>query len=74
MGAKILYLALDGVTVIDDKNRTSDAFVASGSYLMYPWVNRLDKYHKTEFKDGAGLPLHGLYCSAPRRLASRSHD
>lgn len=35
---------------------------------MYPWVNRLEKYGKAEFKDGAGLPLHGLYATRKRTL------
>ena len=38
-GAKVLVLKLDGVTVI--KNHPEKDFLASGSYLMYPWVNRL---------------------------------
>jgi galactose mutarotase-like enzyme len=35
---------------------------------MYPWVNRLEVYPKAEFKDGAGLPLHGLYATRKRNL------
>lgn len=65
-GGKVLLLKLDGVTVI--KAQPSYSFLASGSYLMYPWVNRLEKYDKKEFVDGAGLPLHGLYATRKRNL------
>jgi hypothetical protein len=68
-GAKIVLLRLEKVKVIDGGR--PGGFTASGSYLMYPWVNRLEEYHKAENKDGAGLPLHGLYCQARRVLIER---
>ena len=68
-----MLLKLDGITVI--KALPDGGFLGSGSYLMYPWVNRLEKYHKKEFEDGAGLPLHGLYATKKRNLVrSQSGD
>jgi len=69
-GGKVLLLKLDGVTVI--KALPTGKFLGSGSYLMYPWVNRLEKYHKKAFEDAEGLPLHGLYASTKRSLARRA--
>lgn len=65
-GGKVMLLKLDGVTVIQAD--PTGSFLGSGSYLMYPWVNRVEKYHKKEFEDGAGLPLHGLYATRKRNL------
>ena len=41
LGGKILELILDGVTVI--KADEGPEHLGSGSYLMFPWVNRLSK-------------------------------
>ncbi|WP_246051915.1 aldose 1-epimerase [Leptospira idonii] len=58
-------------------HKESDPFFASGSFLMFPWVNRLDPnpWAKEPFypsvhwlTDGNGIPSHGLYHNLPRDL------
>jgi len=58
-------------------HKAPDPFFASGSFLMFPWVNRLEPnpwardpfYPSTHWlTDGNGLPLHGLYHNLPRIL------
>lgn len=43
---------------------------------MYPWVNRIEdkNYPKVEFKDGDGLPLHGLYSTKKRIIETRKES
>ncbi|WP_246047335.1 aldose 1-epimerase [Leptospira ognonensis] len=58
-------------------HKAPDPFFASGSFLMFPWVNRLEPnpwarepfYPSTHWlTDGNGIPLHGLYHNLPRIL------
>ena len=39
---------------------------------MYPWVNRITKspyaHPEPPFHDGNGVPLHGFYAIAPRKI------
>jgi aldose 1-epimerase len=58
-------------------HKPPDPFFASGSFLMFPWVNRLEPnpwarepfYPSTHWlTDGNGIPLHGLYHNLPRQL------
>ena len=61
MSGRIRELKLDGNIIISSReplNATS-----SDCYLMYPWVNRLEKPHPNmteEFKDGNGYAIHGI--------------
>jgi aldose 1-epimerase len=56
-----------------------DPFFASGSFLMFPWVNRLNPnpwakapfYPSTHWlTDGNGLSLHGLYHNLSRQIVA----
>ncbi|MDF3818312.1 aldose 1-epimerase [Leptospira sp. 96542] len=56
-------------------HKAPDPFFASGSFLMFPWVNRLEPnpwarepfYPSTHWlTDGNGISLHGLYHNLPR--------
>ncbi|HMV76916.1 MAG TPA: aldose 1-epimerase [Leptospiraceae bacterium] len=57
-------------------------FFFSGSFLMFPWVNRLesDRFNingnrieiEPVLKDEAGYPIHGLYFKSERRCVSVS--
>ncbi|GBF49815.1 aldose 1-epimerase domain protein [Leptospira ryugenii] len=64
-------------------HKENDPFFASGSFLMFPWVNRLDPnpwarepfFPSTQWlTDGNGLSLHGLYHSLPRTILSETGD
>ena len=38
---------------------------------MYPWVNRVEQNPfpiESEYKDGNGIPLHGLYVNDKREI------
>jgi hypothetical protein len=66
-----MKLVLGGVTVIEAKEPFDD--LGSGSYLMYPWVNRLEKPqapYSPQFIDGNGLPLHGIVVNTPMSISS----
>lgn len=43
---------------------------------MFPWVNRVEENPflpvKSEYFDGNGLPLHGLYVNAKRDIITTS--
>ncbi|XDD43635.1 aldose 1-epimerase [Leptospira sp. WS60.C2] len=56
-------------------HKAPDPFFASGSFLMFPWVNRLEPnpwarepfYPSVHWlTDGNGIPLHGLFHNLPR--------
>jgi len=62
-------------------HKPADPFFASGSFLMFPWVNRLDPNpwarepfypSKHWLTDGNGISLHGLYHNLPRVLKEES--
>lgn len=63
---------------IVEENKIADEFLGSGSYLMYPWVNRLSKDSFTfdgrdytiepVYRDNNGYSLHGFYASTPRKV------
>ncbi|MCG6139734.1 aldose 1-epimerase [Leptospira mtsangambouensis] len=73
-----LLSPVDGKSVsVVSGHRAPDPFFASGSFLMFPWVNRLEPnpwarepfYPSTHWlTDGNGIPLHGLYHNLPRHL------
>lgn len=81
-GGQWLHLHL--VSPVDGKkisvvygHKSPDPFFASGSFLMFPWVNRLEPnpwarepfYPSVNWlTDGNGIPLHGLYHNLPRVL------
>jgi hypothetical protein len=51
----------------------NEGFLGSGSYLMFPWVNRIvespySKIFEHQFADSKGYPLHGLYANAKREV------
>jgi len=68
----------DGTVIsVVSGHKPPDPFFASGSFLMFPWVNRLEPnpWARTPFypsthwlTDGNGIPLHGLYHNLPREL------
>ncbi len=58
-------------------HKPPDPFFASGSFLMFPWVNRLEPnpwardpfYPSTHWlTDANGIPLHGLFHNLPRTI------
>lgn len=73
-----LLSPVDGKSVsVVSGHKPPDPFFASGSFLMFPWVNRLEPnpwarepfYPSTHWlTDGNGIPLHGLYHNLPRHL------
>jgi len=79
------WLKLELASPVDGKkisvvagHKSPDPFFASGSFLMFPWVNRLEPnpWAREPFypsihwlTDGNGIPLHGLYHNLPRTLA-----
>lgn len=73
-----LLSPVDGKSVsVVSGHKAPDPFFASGSFLMFPWVNRLEPnpwarepfYPSTHWlTDGNGIPLHGLYHNLPRHL------
>ena len=68
-GGRIMKLVLNGLIVIQAQQPYEQ--LGSGSYLMYPWVNRLEERHALYtpvFYDGAGLPLHGLVVNTKNSL------
>lgn len=66
IGGRVIELKLAGKQIIKGKYHGLD----NSSYLMFPWVNRIEKvpYPNIEhpYKDGNGLPIHGLYVDSPR--------
>jgi len=77
-GGKIIKLVLfsrksnQTITVIQG---SSENILGDGSYLMFPWTNRLEKEFNIKDKtvdyptrDGNGLPLHGLYTKIKRKV------
>ncbi|MCW7493859.1 aldose 1-epimerase [Leptospira soteropolitanensis] len=73
-----LQSPVDGKSVsVVSGHKAPDPFFASGSFLMFPWVNRLEPnpwarepfYPSTHWlTDGNGIPLHGLFHNLPRQL------
>lgn len=66
--ARIVRLHLAGKTVLQQ----TEEGLGSGSYLMFPWVNRVEKNPflpvQGDYFDGNGLPLHGLYVDDQRDI------
>ncbi|TGN16780.1 aldose 1-epimerase [Leptospira ilyithenensis] len=63
--------------------KSPDPFFASGSFLMFPWVNRLKPnpwavapfYPSIHWlTDGNGVSLHGLFHNLNRKILSESHS
>ncbi|TGL17782.1 aldose 1-epimerase [Leptospira bourretii] len=77
-----LLSPVDGKSVsVVSGHKAPDPFFASGSFLMFPWVNRLEPnpwarepfYPSTHWlTDGNGIPLHGLYHNLPRHLVGEN--
>jgi len=64
-------------------HKSPDPFFASGSFLMFPWVNRLEPnpwahppfYPSTNWlTDGNGVSLHGLFHNLNRKILSESES
>ena len=62
---------------------SEDLLTSNGSFLMYPWVNRLESpsYPSNpaqkiipEFCDGKGLSLHGLFASCEREILEQGEN
>lgn len=88
-GAKLRKLILTDLKtgkthVVISDSTGDDNHLGGGSYLMYPWVNRLrsteiklkdDKLTvEPKFKDGNGLPLHGLFANTPRKVVQEAEN
>lgn len=85
-GGKILFLEFktnqSKIQVI--QSREGSDFYLSGSYFLFPWVNRISspslnirgrKFVLKDYKtDANGLPIHGFYTEAPRRILSQTPD
>ncbi len=65
---RISRLHLAGKTVL----LQTDEGTGSGCFLMFPWVNRVETNPflpvSSEYYDGNGLPLHGLYVNDQRDI------
>ncbi|TGK46915.1 aldose 1-epimerase [Leptospira bouyouniensis] len=85
-GGQWLHLSLkspvDGASIsVVAGHKAPDPFFASGSFLMFPWVNRLepnpwarDPFYPSVhwLTDGNGIPLHGLFHNLPRTVLTES--
>jgi aldose 1-epimerase len=79
-GGKILFLELNSIVIIQAD--LEEDFYLSGSYLLFPWVNRISsptiKLPQKEIQlanyktDQNGLPIHGLYAQSPRKIISQT--
>jgi aldose 1-epimerase len=91
-GSKLTKLILDGVQVIsssssnleskDFQNNNNYNYLTDGSYLMYPWVGRIENDLKIKsicklesdvcidypFRDEKNFPLHGFYANSSRQV------
>ncbi len=81
LGGKIESLVLNSITTKNSKeiiqNNNSNFFL-SGSYLLFPYVNRIESdliKHKNfsiklknPFRDGNNYPIHGLYFNTERKI------
>ncbi|GBF42463.1 epimerase [Leptospira ellinghausenii] len=77
-----LHSPVDGSKVsVVAGHKAPDPFFASGSFLMFPWVNRLEPnpWAREPFypsihwlTDGNGIPLHGLFHNLPRTILSET--
>lgn len=85
-GGKILELSIKDQNGVPHKiisGNSEDLLTSNGSFLMYPWVNRLespsypsDPAQKIipEFCDGKGLSLHGLFASCEREILEQAEN
>jgi hypothetical protein len=76
ISGRIIELHLAGKTVLVE----TDKGTGSGCFLMYPWVNRVEENPflpvQSEYFDGNGLPIHGLYVNDKRDITmlAPSHE
>lgn len=67
-GGRLLEVRLSGRVVL----RGDREGLGSGCYLMYPWVNRIEKMPwadiEPSYTDGNQLPLHGMFVDEPRTV------
>lgn len=64
---RLTHVTLGGNTVLTQ----NEDGLGAGNYLMYPWVNRVEKNPFTiesEYKDGNNIPLHGLFVNNNREI------
>ena len=60
---------LEGETVIQAQQPFAD--MGSGSFLMYPWVNRIEEAQPNlppENYDGNGFPIHGMMVNTKKKI------
>ncbi|TGL47260.1 aldose 1-epimerase [Leptospira kemamanensis] len=79
-----LHSPVDGSTVsVVAGHKPPDPFFASGSFLMFPWVNRLepnpwarDPFYPSVhwLTDGNGISLHGLFHNLPRVILEETQS
>ena len=65
---RLTNVTLGGKTVLTQ----NEDGLGAGSYLMYPWVNRVEQNPfpiQSEYKDGNNIPLHGLFVNDKREIA-----
>ena len=68
-------------SIIQDETSNED-FLGGGSFIMYPWVGRLQSKEiiinskeitlTPVFQDHKGAPIHGLIPTSPRRILERT--
>jgi galactose mutarotase-like enzyme len=67
-GGRLLEVRLGGRIVLRGDRET----LGSGCYLMYPWVNRIEKMPwadiEPSFTDDNKLPLHGMFVNEARTV------
>ncbi len=67
------------------KNNDKENFLNDGSFLMFPWVGRINNNNYLKnfsqilaenfpFKDPNGFPLHGFLASLPRKIIKSSKN
>lgn len=77
------FSILNSFSVIQPFN-DSKSFFLSGNFLLYPWVNRLEKQEivlkdkifslENSTKDELSRPIHGLYFDKKRKIISLSKN
>lgn len=70
---------------IISNNHDKKSFLLDGSYIMFPWVGRIenDKYLKDlypnfslnyPFRESNNFPLHGFFANHPREVVSKTEN
>lgn len=71
--------------IVINNNYQNNHFLADGSYLMFPWVGRINSENylrnldenlswQFPFKESNNFPLHGLLVNQPRKIVEKTKD